>query len=311
MKKNMDFMRSALQAMAVCCALICMTNAVMAQGAAKQKVSIQFTASVGAKAFDCKGIYENIGANHDTVKAQDLRYFVSEVELVKKDGTAVPVELEQDGVWQYKNLALMDFEDGTGGCSNGNAGMHKEVTGEIAAGEYTGLRFTLGVPFELNHLDATTAPSPLNMTAMFWNWQSGYKFMRAEVAPVGNPQKDAAKPANGKPAMDKPWTYGFPMHLGSTGCASASRTTAPEKECEHPNRVVISFESFNASTDAVNFDLAKLLADASLSVSPTNPRPSCMSGLTQDNCVPVMRALGLPFRDAAAVPQVVFTRIAK
>lgn len=49
------------------------------------------------------------------------------------------------------------------------------------AGRYTGLAFDMGVPFALNHADVTAAPSPLNIQALWWNWQGGYKFMRVDM----------------------------------------------------------------------------------------------------------------------------------
>ncbi|PJN92728.1 metallo-mystery pair system four-Cys motif protein, partial [Amaricoccus sp. HAR-UPW-R2A-40] len=48
-----------------------------------------------------------------------------------------------------------------------------------------GLAFEIGVPFDLNHGDPTLAPAPLDLTAMFWTWRGGYKFLKFEVAPEG------------------------------------------------------------------------------------------------------------------------------
>ena len=71
---------------------------------------------------------------------------------------------EQDGLWQYENVALLDFEDKTGGCRDvGTVETNAQVVGTVPEGDYTGLTFDLGVPFELNHIDASTAPSPLNV----------------------------------------------------------------------------------------------------------------------------------------------------
>jgi uncharacterized repeat protein (TIGR04052 family) len=276
----------------------------------KEKISIAFTAKVGGLPFSCHETYSDIGLSHSKVKMSDLRFYVSNVELVSTSGEAVPLELDQDGIWQYKNLALLDFEDGTGSCLNGNAGMHKEVTGSVAAGEYTGLRFTLGVPFELDHVDAASAPSPLNMTAMFWSWQSGYKFLRAELTTADSSQKseDGMSQNMTPDAKGKPRSHGFAMHLGSTGCASESANADPNQECMHPNRPLIVFETFHATTDAVEFDLARLFQGVDVGPEPSGLGGGCMSFPSKDTCVPIMRALGLPFRGAAPVDQVVFRR---
>lgn len=54
--------------------------------------------------------------------------------------------LDQDGAWQLGDLALLDFEDASGACANGTAGMNTTLRGTVPEGEYTGLSFTIGVP---------------------------------------------------------------------------------------------------------------------------------------------------------------------
>ncbi|MEM7592163.1 MAG: MbnP family protein, partial [Cyanobacteria bacterium P01_A01_bin.83] len=87
----------------------------------------------------------------------------------------------QDGKWQHQNVALLDFEDGTDSCDNGTPEIRTQVVGTIPEGDYESLQFTLGVPPQLNHDDAAIAPSPLNLTSMWWNWQGGYKFLRLDL----------------------------------------------------------------------------------------------------------------------------------
>ncbi len=265
---------------------------------AAQHVDIAFAGRIGGKVFACGSTYTNVGAGNTTVTPRDLRFFVSEMALVKADGAAVPLALDQDGLWQYKSVALIDLEDGTGGCRNGNAATHRVVSGTIPAGDYVGLRFTMGVPFELDHGDPLGAPSPLNMTAMFWNWQSGYKFLRAEVSVAG---VAASSPENAKSRSS-----GFPVHIGSTGCASASETSPPASGCKRPNLVKVTLTRFNASSDVVVFDFDHLLAGSDVTRNEPNTPPGCMSFENDPDCIPVMKALGLPFRDAVAVPQTVF-----
>lgn len=260
-----------------------------------QKVRIVFNAQVAGRPFACGATYDNIGSSHAQVTPLDLRFFVSRTELLTPDGAAVALSLDQDGIWQYRNLALLDFEDGTAGCLNGNAGINNQILGTVPAGRYTGLRFQLGVPFELDHIPAATAPSPLNTAAMFWSWQDGFKFLRVEVATVASSHH-----ANG-----------FPIHVGSTGCAVLGFGDAPAEECAHPNRATVSFRTFDIDHDTVVFDLARLLAGADLeSPSPVHS-PGCMSFSGTAACVAPMRALGLPFDGAPATEQSVFTRGAR
>ena len=283
-----------------------------------QRVEIEFAARLAGKPVTCGAQYEGVGTKKSTVTPQDLRFFVSDIDLLDANGKAVPVTLDQDGVWQYKSLTLIDLEDGKGACRNGNPAMHTGATGTVPAGNYRGLRFTVGVPFELDHISPLSAPSPLNMTAMFWSWQGGYKFIRAEVALVGNsanaagPMVENKAPAHTEAPGDRsPRSSGFPVHLGSTGCASASPTTAPATECKNPNRVSVTLPVFDAAKDVVIFDLGKLLADLDVTTNTPNTAPGCMSGENDPDCIPIMKALGIPFRSAPASPQVVFYREAK
>jgi len=153
---------------------------VQAQSNTKE-VAINFEGWVGEDEFVCGESYDGVGVSETTVTPKDFRFYVSDVALIDEDGNAVPVELEQDGKWQYENTALLDFEDGTGSCDNGTADTNATIVGTVPEGDYQSLQFTLGVPKKLNHEDAAIAPSPLNLTSMWWSWQGGYKFLRADL----------------------------------------------------------------------------------------------------------------------------------
>lgn len=146
-----------------------------------QEVAINFEGWVGSDRFACGESYDKVGASETTITPTDFRFYVSNVALIDEDGNAIPLELEQDGKWQYQNTTLIDFEDGTGACDNGTADTNTTIIGTVPEGDYQSLQFTLGVPKNLNHDDAAIAPSPLNLTSMWWNWQGGYKFLRADL----------------------------------------------------------------------------------------------------------------------------------
>jgi uncharacterized repeat protein (TIGR04052 family) len=146
-----------------------------------QEVIINFAGWVGEEEFACGKSYEQVGTSQATITPADFRFYVSDLALVDEEGNVVPIELEQDSKWQYKNVALIDFEDGSGGCDNGTAETRTMVVGTVPEGDYQNLQFTLGVPKNLNHEDAAVAPSPMNLTSLWWNWQGGYKFLRADL----------------------------------------------------------------------------------------------------------------------------------
>ena len=270
----------------------------IAQSQSTQPVTLRFTGAVNGAPFACGKSYPNIGTTKSTITPSDFRFFVSAIELLTSDGKAVPVALNQDGVWQYKNVALVDFEDGAGPCGNGTNAIHTEVTGTVPNGSYAGIRFTMGIPFELNHGDPTIAPSPLNITAMFWNWQGGYKFLRTDMASTGL----SAKPATKKMAMEHGAkaahghddAAGYSVHLGSTMCASGSPTESPSS-CKNPNRVTVTFTRFDIAKNTIVADLGAILAGANVDHNAPNTSPGCMSFPKDSDCPAVMNALGLPY----------------
>jgi uncharacterized repeat protein (TIGR04052 family) len=292
----------ASAALALLLAAFAATAPTAAMAADPQPVTLRFAAQVNGQPFACGQRYVDIGTTRSTITPSDFRLYVSDLALVDAAGRTEPLTLAQDGVWQFENLALLDFEDGSGPCRNGTAATNTMVRGTVPVGRYTGLRFTLGVPFARNHGDPTVAPSPLNLTAMFWNWQGGYKFVKFDTTSSGvSEQRPASASAMG------PVTR-FSLHLGSTVCASAARTEAPKAECAHPNRVTVQFDRFDPAAQTVVADIGAVLAGANVDVNAPMTSPGCMSFPNDADCPPVMGALGLGYGGVAAPgPQRLFT----
>ena len=88
-------------------------------GPVSKDYSITFAAAVGDAAFACDQTFEGLGRNGGVSwTPSDLRLYIHGVELVDADGEAYPLELETTA-WQTEGVALLDFEDATGSCSNG------------------------------------------------------------------------------------------------------------------------------------------------------------------------------------------------
>lgn len=262
---------------------------VAAQSPSSQPVNIRFRAMLGDVPASCTSAFQNIGTSHSTLHIQDLKFYVSNVRLVTTAGADVPLRLEQDGRWQQDDVSLLDFEDGTGTCANGSKDQHAVITGEAPAGQYAGLRFTIGVPFEKNHRDPVTAGAPLNLSRMFWVWNAGYKFLRFDYTSSGQPR-------------------GAFVHLGSTNCTpNQTRLTIPTN-CAHPNRVEVTLPVFDVAKDVVVADFASLLADADIDVNTADTAEGCMSGQSDPECAPVLARLGLPVGDKPAGTQQLFRR---
>jgi len=268
----------------------------------EETITIRFAGMVGDEPFACGRTYAGIGRSASTVRPSDFRFYVSDVHLLTAAGQAVPLQLEQDGRWQYESVALLDFEDRTGPCLTGTPDTRFVVVGRVPKGEYQGLRFTLGVPFALNHADATIAPSPLNLTSLFWNWQAGYKFVRIDLASTGRPQTIApgAVPRFGD--LEGSQALGFAIHLGSTMCTSDGPSRSPSA-CRNPNRPTITFPTFDFQRDVIVADLKTLLEGVDVDVNQSGTPAGCMSTPSDGDCNPLMRNFGLPFAGEPGNPQ--------
>lgn len=265
---------------------------------AQQEVSIRFAAQVNGAAFSCGQSFSGVGSTQASATPTDFRFYVHDVQLLRADGSAVLVTLSESP-WQHQGVALLDFENGQGPCAQGgNAALNETLRGTAPAGSYTGLRFTLGVPERLNHQDATVAPSPFNLTAMFWNWQNGYKFVKVDLQVGAAAPAAPNAPAHGGAAGEG----GFALHLGSTQCVAAA-PTQPGRDCRNPNRPVITLTGFDPLSAPVIADVGPVLAGVDITRNTERTPPGCMSFPNDPECRSVLPALGLPYMDLPAGEQ--------
>jgi uncharacterized repeat protein (TIGR04052 family) len=270
---------------------------------ALRSVGIQFEAVIGDEALTCSDennnsrSYAGVGTTSETISIKDFRFFVSEIKMVASDGTKVPLILENNS-YQYQDasgshVALLDFEDNTGGCVNsGNSpATYTTVVGKVPAGEYTSLQFTVGVPFGLNHVEFPDVEA-LNHAKMSWNWAAGRKFTKLEAQSESN--------------TSLVWRF----HLGSTGCEDTD-SDGITNECGQPNRVTIAYGHFDPATETVKIDYQALLSDNDVSQD-LGVSSGCMSKLNDPECEGIMGRLGIDVKaadgmsnyDMEAVPNV-------
>ncbi|TAE47613.1 MAG: hypothetical protein EAZ89_17390 [Bacteroidetes bacterium] len=142
--------------------------------------------------FDTKALELNTATPYVSGSAEEItfttfKYYISNVRLQKADGTE----------WaEPESYRLIDLA---------NAASTLMTFDSVPEGEYTGITFTIGVDSLRNVSGAQTgALSPSN--EMFWSWNSGYIFLKAE----GNsPQASGGK---------------FEFHIG--GFRNANNTNA-------------------------------------------------------------------------------------
>jgi len=247
-----------------------------------QAVELSFAAVVGDQPFVCGETYDDLGANGTSLVLSDFRFYVQEIQLKNGDGGWVPVQLTENK-FQNDNVALLDFEDGCGEV--GNEDMNDRVLGTVPAGQYDGIRFKMGVPFAMNHMNHATASSPLNITSLFWNWQGGYKFLRIDSGQFS----------------ETDWR----MHLGSTGCEGDAQAGGVT-QCANPNRVEVLWDTFDATADSIVADYAALVDGVALDEDQAADA-GCMSKPADTDCGPLFQNLGLPFGDQPGGTQSFFS----
>ncbi len=255
--------------MKTCVIVILMAGLML--GCDQQKdVRLRFSAEVDGTPLTCDRWYAGYDSSGDaSIQIKDFRFFVSDVRLINDRNEEVPVLLEQDSIWQFQDIALLDFEDGTGECEEkGTAQINSMIKGRVEGSRFKGIVFKMGLPFEWNHVDNVAVPSPLNIGAMFWNWQYGYKFARFDLV---TDREDDRK-------------FWF-IHLGSTGCTSGAAGMAPDSACLKTNIPEIRIDNFDIENDVIVADLGSLIRGLKIG--------TCMSGPANPFCEELFPGFGL------------------
>lgn len=102
----------------------------------------------------------------------ELKYVISNIRLVKADGTEIPYNIN-------------DLDNGATIVNQSNPATLNYVLSNIPSGEYSQIKFGLGVRSDLNTLDQVSFPNFYNAagandTAMMWEWGTGYRFTKIE-----------------------------------------------------------------------------------------------------------------------------------
>ncbi|MEC9071325.1 MAG: MbnP family copper-binding protein, partial [Myxococcota bacterium] len=196
-------------------------------------ITLKFSVVAWEKPFTCNAPLSGLGNSGGVLEASDMRFYIHDVALHSSTtGEEVPMVIEDDGMWQGAGVALLDFEDKTGTCTNGTEETRHIVVGSAPADTYDGIRFTLGVPQELNHLDVSTAEPPLNISGLYWSWQGGYKYLRLDG--------ETEDPS-------------FRVHLGATECEIVG---PGDFTCARENLAEILLTAFNPEANEIVLDLA-------------------------------------------------------
>lgn len=256
-------------------------------GGAPMTVTLRFKATVGDMPFACGTTY-TAGKTATSVRPRDFRFYVQSVRLIDDHDEEVPVALDDRSPWQTKDVALLDFEDGSAECADGNPDMNSVVTGTVPAGAYKGIVFVNGVPEALNHVDPLQAPAPLQAGAMTWGWLYGFKFVKAELGATAAPVGDAGV------------GLGL-LHVGSVGCDNSvdggdpDFNQPPTVSCSQPNRNEVRLDGFDPAKSTIVADVGAIFAQTDLSLD-----QQCHSA--DAPCPPMFAAVGLDATTGAKLP---------
>jgi len=234
---------------------------------------LQFQALVHGEPLQCNKVFSNIGSTSSTVELREAKLYIYDPLLIRRDGGATPLVLEQDQRYQRDRLALLDFEDGTGSCAGGDSATRTFLRGVAADDDYVGVRFRVGIPEEMNHLDAATAPAPLNQPGMWWSWKGGFKYIRIDVTTRGNPD--------------------YYLHMGATSCEGMPSSGF---SCASSNVAEVELSGFDLDGSAVTFDIASMWSDLDLDRQIDNQTDfvaGCMAFAGDPECPSMFTKLGL------------------
>ncbi|WP_461533898.1 MbnP family protein [Sinomicrobium sp.] len=102
----------------------------------------------------------------------ELKYAISNIRLIGKNGEEFPYHIN-------------DLDRGATVIDQSKSESLDFVLTNIPSGEYSGIKFGLGIKQELNTLDELRFPNfyataGANDTEMMWEWGSGYRFVKLE-----------------------------------------------------------------------------------------------------------------------------------
>ena len=214
------------------------------------EVSLQFDNYVGTEKLALGASASAAKAytsNRQTLKFSEVKYVITNVVLVKADGTKVPYHTE-------------DLDKGGFLINQANTASLTPVLKNIPEGDYKGIEFGLGVKKELNNLKLQDRfPNFYRLTGQFkfseimhWEWANGYRFVKLEGW-YSNPTPGKNKKGENLPAI----TDGeLSIHMGSA--FKGTKLIGEDKKVKG-----IENETLNIDRDAFRFislDFPKTLA---------------------------------------------------
>lgn len=265
--------------------------------------SLRFVYTGGDRVLACGDTLVGQGLDRsNAVEVNDLRFFVSDLRFLDKDGKELPVTLDENDFQLDHEAGFVSLVDLTsnvvGACtpdvfpdSEGTKRVHEAVTGTTLVSKVESLRFNVGVPQAVmkKAIQENTGegqPSPLG--DLQWPWSVGWRHFALNFA---------LRSAVGEPGI------GF-VHLGSLDCSAAMTDLAlsDRDHCTYVNNPAVALDHFSLADDLVTVDIAKILEkldfvgdlyDGTGNVTGQGPGVACHSMPDQPDCLSVFEAFGM------------------
>lgn len=265
--------------------------------------ALRFRYTAGDRLLRCGDTLMGQGLDgKNTVDINDLRFFVSDLRFLDKDGKEVALTLDRNEFQLSHEAGFVSLVDLTsndvGGCtadafpdSEGTKRVHEAITGTALVGKVASVRFNVGVPQAVmkKAVQENTAegqPSPLG--DLQWPWSLGWRHF---VLNFG--LKNEAGGSG----------IGF-VHLGSFDCAAAKTdlALADRDSCTYVNTPAVALNEFSLTEDVVTVDIPTILKkldfvadlyDDKGNVTGQGPGVLCHSMPGLPDCLPVFEAFGM------------------
>lgn len=246
---------------------------------ATQPIILRFDAEVDGVQTGCQPVRDVdpsplLGTPPTVAQFADARMLVSQVEFQDVEtGDWVALDAPIAFPWRNQGITLLDFESADALCSaTGTPIVNKNLSGTLPTGDYRGLRFSVGAPFEANHVAFERSDAASFEEDMFVDVRHGYRFIRLDWAVEGR------------------FNRRFRLDVGNLGCDDATPVT-----CERENLAQITLPDFVPGTHAISVNLGALMATVDLTQVEADVPAGC-SLVAEDaltECDGALEALGL------------------
>jgi hypothetical protein len=148
----------------------------------KGAVNLMFEHTVNGNPFEINKSFTD--ANGDTYRFDELRYWISNVRFIKANGESVAIP---DSYYLVENRDTLYFYGTTSTAVTNNFSLPKKreevLVGNVPAGEYTKVKFAVGVdPVYNDNFSLRAGELDINQMAQVagWAWQTSYIFLRTK-----------------------------------------------------------------------------------------------------------------------------------